>query len=106
MKLSLPAPSKNVVSLFELLVRNKNKPNFELRVGERVWAVLLSDMYPIRLKYRINSVLAWVQAPHWGKKEKKIDVGKKEIGERSDPRGCLRREKGHSPIFFLFESCF
>ena len=71
MKLSLPAPSKNVVSLFELLVRNKNKPNFELRVGERVWAVLLSDMYPIRLKYRINSVLAWVQAPHWGKKEKK-----------------------------------
>ena len=70
MKLSLPAPSKNVVSLFELLVRNKNKPNFELRVGERVWAVLLSDMYPISLKYRINSVLAWVQAPHWGKKEK------------------------------------
>ena len=70
MKLSLPAPSKNVVSLFELLVRNKNKPNFELRVGERVWAVLLSDMYPISLKYRINSVLAWVQAPRWGKKEK------------------------------------
>ena len=31
-------------------------------------------------------VVAWDQAPHWGKKEKKIGVGeKKKNGERSEP---------------------
>ena len=28
--------------------------------------------------------VAWDQAPHWGKKEKKINVGEKKIGERTD----------------------
>ena len=30
----------------------------------------------------VDTLLAWYQAPHWGKKEKKIGVGKKKI---SDP---------------------
>ena len=29
--------------------------------------------------------VAWDQAPHWGKKEKKISVGEKKIGEGTDP---------------------
>ena len=106
MKLSLPAPSKNVVSLFELLVRNKNKPNFELRVGERVWAVLLSDMYPISLKYRINSVLAWVQALHWGKKEKKNGRGQNRNRRAKRAERLSEEGKGLLADIFLFESCF
>ena len=38
--------------------------------------------------------LAWDQVPHWGKKKKKIGVGEKKIGERSEPRGSLGRGKG------------
>ena len=35
--------------------------------------------------------LAWEQAPPWGEKEK-------QIGERSEPRGSLRREKGGTAL--------
>ena len=63
--------------------------------------------------------LAWDQAPHCGKKEKKTALAKKtiKIDERSEPRGSLGRGKGGrpspltriplgslcSPIFFLFD---
>lgn len=37
-------------------------------------------------------MIAWDQAPHCEKKEKKIGVGeKKKIGERSEPKGSLAR---------------
>ena len=37
-----------------------------------------------------GQILAWNEAPHWGKR-KKIGVGqkKKKIGEQSEPRGSL-----------------
>ena len=39
-----------------------------------------------------SAVLAWVQAPHWGKKERKIGVGEKnETSERNEPRCSLGR---------------
>ena len=45
--------------------------------------------------HRDGLVLAWDQALHWGKKEKKIGVDeKKQIGERSELRGSLERGKG------------
>ena len=45
---------------------------------------------------RLN--LAWDQAPHCGKKEKKSALAKKnKIDERSEPRGSLGRGKGGRP---------
>ena len=47
-------------------------------------------------------LIAWDQAPHWGKKEKKIGVGeKKKIGERSEAQGSLGKGKG-GPHFLPF----
>ena len=39
----------------------------------------------------IDASLAWDQAPPWGKRRKKI-------GERSEPRGSLRRERGGAAL--------
>lgn len=40
----------------------------------------------------IKVMIAWDQAPHCEKKEKKIGVGeKKKISQRSEPRGSLAR---------------
>ena len=41
-----------------------------------------------------RKLIAWDKAPHCGKKEKKIGIGEKKIGELSDPRGSLGRGKG------------
>ena len=38
------------------------------------------------------ALLAWDQAPHWGKKGK-TGSNRKNIGERSEPSGSLGREK-------------
>ena len=40
----------------------------------------------------VKVMIAWDQAPHCEKKEKKIGVGeKKKISQRSEPRGSLAR---------------
>ena len=47
---------------------------------------------------RAARLLAWDQASHCGKKEKKIGVGeKKKIGEQSEPRGSPGRRNGGGP---------
>ena len=43
---------------------------------------------------RDENLIAWDKAPHCGKKEKKIGIGEKKIGELSEPRGSLGRGKG------------
>ena len=54
--------------------------------------ILLQDAFAPRANHSspISSV-AWDQAPHWGKKEEKID-------ERSEPKGSLGRGKGWRPF--------
>ena len=51
---------------------------------------------------RAARLLAWDQASHCGKKEKKSALAKKKIGEQNGPRGSLGRRKGDGPRFLLF----
>ena len=54
---------------------------------------------------RFISVVAWDQAPHCGKKEKKPAFAqkKKKIGERSEPRGSLGRGKSGGALSHAFD---
>ena len=50
-------------------------------------------------------VIAW--APRWEKKEKKIRMVEKKIGQRSGPRGILEGgDRSARDIFFLFDPVF
>jgi len=52
-----------------------------------------------------SAVLAWVQAPHWVKKEKKISASEKnETSERNEPRGSLGR--GFARRYFSYLTPF
>ena len=50
--------------------------------------------------------LAWDQAPHCGKKEKKSAFAKKTIGERSEPRVTDRSARVARRYFSLFDLVF
>ena len=45
--------------------------------NQRVYQELVYWNKPLKEMITGSTVLAWVQAPHWGKKEKKIGVGEK-----------------------------
>ena len=76
----------------------------ELELQKEVWSLSARKAYrtvnnhwlwsSVRLCIlRALHLLAWDQAPHWGKKEKNRRGRKKKIGERREPRGSLGREK-------------
>ena len=106
MKLSLPTPSKQRRFAVWATCKKQKTTQLWIEGGRKslrcfvVWYVSHKTI----VSYKFCRSLGPGSA--LGEKGKKIDVGKKEIGERSEPRGFLRRGKGRSPIFFLFESCF
>ena len=106
MKVSLPTPSKQCRFAVWATCKKQKTTQLWIEGGRKslrcfvVWYVSHKTI----VSYKFCRSLGPGSA--LGERGKKIDVGKKEIGERSEPRGCLRREKGHLPIFFLFESCF
>ena len=48
-----------------------------------------------------SAVLAWVQAPHWGKKEKKIDVGEKHNSASETSREVVWGGDSLADIFLI-----
>ena len=56
-----------------------------------LWALGFNNYFSMSILRGSVTSLAWEQAPPWGEKEK-------QIGERSEPRGSLRREKGGTAL--------
>ena len=54
----------------------------------------VSDLYFLNATWKKRATLRAKTIPHWGRRRKKSAWARKEIGERSKPRGSLGRVKG------------